>query len=439
LGYLVKDYTITPYLTAVLASADANIPLTVPDTFITLDTAIADQSFFAPLPSDVSANELAHRFGNLCGGRWYHGNDGHISLVCTPNIAKLDYKINDLHMFGTPVYEKYEQPPLPHTSAVHVYSVAAELSDIAIVPKFSGYDVVGTVTDVSIAHDSCADRELYERTFPGGVQTDTWIEGGIAHKYNYSSVVNSDVWFKTPTTLYDLLVIKGYAVTDTPSNTGATVVGASVDNPLVTYQHEANGVLAWSFPDYDGRAYVFSMRDDPSLRCGNIVQLAVDNEYLDVLLIEAKRTFNGAGRVQYKAVYVANTGEVAFPVTVGAPTATWLDEASATSGVVITWNAATGYDDWPNPEFGYRIYRTSDTPDTLLADIAHGVLTYTSATATAEGDTFGVALTVGGYEWPVAACTPVPFDNTQADMRAAGEWLFYAGQDRIIYSSDAIS
>jgi hypothetical protein len=435
----VKDYTITPYLTAVVESANDSIPLTAPDTFIDLDSAIDDQSFFAPLPPDVSSNELAHRFGNLCGGRWYHGNDGRITLVCTPNVAKLDYKINNLHMYGVPTFEKYEQPPLPHTAAVHSYSIAAELSDIAVVPKFSGYDAVGTVTDVAIAHDSCADRELYERTFPGGVQTDTWIEGAVTHKYNYSSVVDSDVWFKTSSTLYEMLVIKGYAVTDTPSNTGTSVVGASVSNPLVTYQHEANGVLAWSFPDYDGRAYVFTIRDDPSLRCGNIVQLAIDNEYLDVLLVEAKRSFNGAGRVQYKALYVGNTGEVVFPITVANLMATWLGEDAETSGVVITWDAATGYDAWPNPEFGYRVYRTSDTPNTLLADISHGVLTYTYAPATAEGDTFGVALTVGGYEWPVAACTPVPFDNTQGDMRAAGEWLFYAGQDRIIYSSDAIS
>jgi len=353
---------------------------------------VSGSDFAAPVSSTTSSSDVVAHFANLLGGRWYLDNTGVRTLVCTHNIAKLDYKINDLNTFGIPQYEKYDQPIAPFSAAVHNYQIETAYTDILDVPKFGGSDLT-----VAIAHDGCANRKVYSRVG----DTDTEITNAIVEMNTYNTVVRSDIWIAsstTPPTMYARLVIKGQRIVDSVSDDASTVTGTNIDNPLVTTQYKADGVLSWSFPDFAGRAYRFTMRDDPSLKCGNVVQLAVDNEYLDVLLIEARRTFNGAGRVEFLAVYVGTTGAAPFPVAVTTPTAT----IGATS-VAFAWTGVTGYDDWDNVDIEYLIYNTTTTP-TLIATVLYPALTKTVTGVVAGGSTFSIAVRVDNFEWASVAC-----------------------------------
>jgi len=358
-----------------------------------LGADVSGGEFSAPISSTDKANDVVAHFANLLGGRWYLDNTGVRTLVCTHNIDKLDYKINALNTFGIPIYEKYDQPVAPFSAAVHNYQIETTYTDILDVPKFSGYDSVGSSIAVSVAHSGCADRKVYSRVGT----TDTEIPNAIVEMNTYNTVVRSDVWIAstTPLTTYARLVIKGQKIDDSVANDASTVAGTNIDNPFVTTQYKADGVLSWSFPDFAGRSYRFTMRDDTSLKCGNIVKLAVDNEYLDVLLIEAKRTFNGAGRVEYLAVYVGTTEEAPFPVAVTSPTKT-IGSTSAT----FAWGNITGYDDWDNVDIEYLIYDTTTTP-TLIATVP-----YPATTVTVDGtgwSSFSIAVRVDNFEWPSVA------------------------------------
>ena len=360
-----------------------------------LGAEVSDGDFSAPISSTASRSDIVSHFANLLGGRWYLDNTGVRTLICTHNIDKLDYKINSLNTFGIPLYEKYDQPVTPFSAAVHNYQIETAYTDILDVPKFSGYDTVGGSMSVSIAHDGCADRKVYSRVGA----TDTEIPNAIVEMNTYNTLVRSDVWIAstTPLTTYTRLVIKGQKVDDSVANDTSTVVGTNIDNPLVTTQYKADGVLSWSFPDFAGRSYRFTMRDDPSLKCGNIVQLAVDNEYLDVLLIEAKRTFNGAGRVEYLSVYIGTTGDAPFPVAVTSPTVT-----IGSTSAVFSWDNLTGYDDWDNVDIEYLIYDTTTTP-TLLATVPYPATTATVAGASAGWSSFSISVRVDNFEWPAVA------------------------------------
>ena len=351
---------------------------------------VSGNDFTAPISSTDAWSDVVSHFANLLGGRWYLDNTGVRTLICTHSIAKLDYKINSLNTFGIPLYEKYDQPVAPFSAAVHNYQIETAYTDILDVPKFSG-----DALTVAIAHNGCADRKVYSRV--GDV--DTEITNAIVEMNTYNTVVRSDIWIAStdPPTTHTRLVIKGQKISDSVANNTSTVAGTNIDNPLVTTQYKANGVLSWSFPDFAGRSYRFTMRDDPSLKCGNIVQLAVDNEYLDVLLIEAKRTFNGAGRVEYRAVYIGITGDAPFPVAVTSPTV-----AIGSTSAVFAWNNLTGYDDWDNVDIEYLIYDTTTTP-TLIATVPYPATTTTVAGASSSWSAFSVAVRVDNFEWPSVA------------------------------------
>ena len=124
---------------------------------------MSGSDFAAPISSITSSSDVVAHFANLLGGRWYLDNTGVRTLVCTHNIAKLDYKINALNTFGIPQYEKYDQPVAPFSAAVHNYQIEAEYTDILDVPKFSGYDTVGASVPVSVSHGGCAGRAVYSR------------------------------------------------------------------------------------------------------------------------------------------------------------------------------------------------------------------------------------------------------------------------------------
>jgi hypothetical protein len=422
-------------MAAVFDSAPTNPQQTSIDLFLGVDAKLARLRFYAPLHANVTSLDILQRLTNYSGGRWYLTHDGHKTLVLE-DAAKLDYKINPLMMYGHPLVEDYDPAPLPHRVATYgygdKYGNTGTLEVVCEIPRIGGLDALGNPKDMLVVHDGAWGKKVYGLS--GVTETEVAvIAAGTEHLYNTS--VPASAWVITGTTLYDSLVIKGIPFTETQSDTGASADGSAIENPLVVRGQEQNAILSWSFPDNDGRAYTWSMRDDPSLKCGNVVQLAVDNEYLDVLLIEAKRSFNGAGRVEFLGVYISNTGEALYDTLVHNPVATWVDGTGGVAGVRITWDAATGYEEWSNPRIFYRVYRTSDTPDTPL--VLQEALTYT--TEATVGDTFGVALVVGGVEYATSECSVVLFDNTPASMRSSGEWLFYSGQARLVYGQDEIS
>jgi hypothetical protein len=431
--------TVFEMMDAVLTTAEASIPMTVPDTFVDLDSAVDYALVSNPIDPALSSNQVINNLANLCGARWYLDNTGRYSLVATNKINVLDYKLNDLHVFGIPQFEKYEQPALPHSAAIHSFSDAGNRdSSFTPIPQSSQSVTVryplSLITTGGDSEDPSTPR--YVSLLTGDVAANL-LESvlnsaaiGDIVVYDYCAVIPPGVWINpSDSSVYPNLFIQGSEFRDIGVNEGVSVVGSSVDNPLVSLQREADAVLSWSFPDYHGRSYRFSMRDDPSLKCGNVVQLAVDNEYLLVLLVEARRTFNGAGRVEFVAVYLDDTGENPFETAVTTPVATWRGSASPTSGVDFTWDGVAGYDDWDNPNFAYRIYRTSDTPDTLLADVPQSANTYAVTEETTSGETFGISVLTGGYEWEITPFEPVVFDNTAANNRKSG--TFAAGQPRL--------
>jgi hypothetical protein len=228
---------------------------------------------------------------------------------------------------------------------------------------------------------------------------------------------------------HEEIVIKGYAGEITAADSATTNNGSKVENPLVVLDVEAKGILGWAFPDHAARQYTFTVRDDPSLKPGNIIQIAVDNEYLNVVLVEVKRSFNGAGHAEWTGLYVSATGTEPFPTAVTNPVATLKDETYDTPGVIFTWDGVTGYDDWDNPDFFYYLYKTGDGPDTLIAGVNQNIATYETDDAVAEGDAFGIAVMVANHEWEPTPCTIVVFDNTDDSDRPAG--TFVAGQARL--------
>lgn len=273
------------------------------------DGSLSRFMFFSPL--NGTRSELMKQLTNFCGGRWYLGQDGYKRLFTSDNIAPLTYQISPVMMYGNPVLETYEQPPAPYAITAHNYSVPwgneATYEVITEVPQLIGLDPNGDPKDATIKHDAAIYKKLYGIT-SGGTEVEITGVFDPATDYIYKSTIPASAWVVSAGVYYAKLIIKAIKLVDTTSDNASIMGGSVLDNKLVVRLDEQNAVLSWSFPDFQQRAYRFTMRDDPSLKCGNTVQLAVDDTYLNVLLVEAKRTFNGAGRVEYKALYLGDTG-----------------------------------------------------------------------------------------------------------------------------------
>ena len=399
----------------VISTSQAVLPAGV--TIIEYDTAIDGHACLAPIPSIDTSLAVVTWLTNLVGGRWYLTNDGVMKLVCTTKVSDLDYDLHNLHLFSLPVEEPWDKAPVEPTAVSTTKWTPAETAeDIAFLPRF--YEATGTKT---VFHDPCRDQALYERV--GGV--DTLIVDGITQAYDSASSVAGTVWLNGGTQR-ETLVIKGIKFEKTSVDSVKTS-GSVLNNPLVQHDFVGRSCKRWSFPTY-AKTYKFSMRDDPSLKCGNIVRLAVDNEYRRVLLIEVSRSFNGAGRAEWVALHVADTGVAPFQTSVDA-SLVWFDETSAVVGGRVTWTEVTGFETWPNVNFTYRIYKTSVTPRELISATLLGTNEFVITDRLLEGDTFGIAVLVGGYVWPVVTIPATIFAHAADDYRPAGS--FKAGQPRL--------
>lgn len=395
----VDGFNLAATTTDILSMAAERNLLTDHDYFVDVDTSLADLKPRAPFAKNISAKDLLAQVTNYSGARWYVSNTGRKALVATQNVAPLAYKIDSLMVFGVPVEEDYEKTIEPHTVAIYNYAKETSISDICTIPKFSGYDEIGTLSWITVDHDAAYGAKLYERS--GGV--DTEISEVLYDCYTYCTRIRSDVWIKTtePLVIRPELVIKGYELTENASNTASGSAGSSVDNNLITVQYEANCALAYSFPDFSGKAYRFSMRDDPSLRLGNVVQLAVDNLYRNVLLVEAKRTFDGSGRVEFLAAYLSDTAEAEFITEVTSPTVTYAD---IDGYLQFDWTNLTGYDDWSNVSITYIVYDTTSGANIPIGYASYPAITKQVAYATDGTKTFSVGTRINGVYYPLIPC-----------------------------------
>lgn len=386
----------------------------------------------APISNTTPTYDLIGLITNAIGGRWYLETTGRWTLELGDGHATwdrwLDYKITPHMVYGKPSENKYVASTTPYTANLYDYSYELVSSDLGVVPQIR---TEGRIFRVN--HEGGNQQALYERS--GGV--DTITAETINYQGLYSTQLDGGVWIKStgPTVYYESLVLKGNklivtsAANDDSSSEGE---GTTLDNPFITQVNQADAALSWSFPDFE-RQWDFEMRDDPALKCGHVVQLAVDNEYLNVLIVDIKRTFSGAGRMSARAVYISDTGESVYETAVENATATFLDETSPITGLDFAWDNVSGYDYWPNLDLKYRIYKTSTDPDVLLGTVTYptNTLEDIAIAGLTSADTFGVRVVTNNLEWAITPCTNVYYDNTDADDRLSGEFMFYAGQDRL--------
>jgi len=396
-------------------------------TALVSDDTLENIVFLAPIHANVTSLESLRQMTNFSGGRWYSKHDNTKALICSPYIADLDYQITPLMMYGLPIAETYEQPNTPNLVAAYKYDRdynTGTVETLVEVPRLSGLNSDGSAIDLWVPHAGRTSGAVYG--VYGGVETQ--ITGiSVVTSALYKTYIRSTAWQRSSTTVYDTMVVKGIKMNENETETGDST-GSVLKNPLVTTAQEQNALLSWSFPDYAERAYRFTMRDDPSLKCGNVVQLAVENEYLNVLLVEAKRTFNGAGRAEYLGVYVSDTGDAVYETEVVNATATWLDESSEISGATLAFDNVAGYDDWPNVSIQYLIYEADGT---LVATLDYPNNSETVEQTLAPGDTFTVRARIDDHLWPAITATNVLFDNTDHDDRPAGGFWFHAGEGRL--------
>ena len=400
------------------------------DYFTDLNRYTYSYHLEAPISNEPKRSEHIASVVNAMGAFWYLEDTGLWTLETDDGHREwshwFDYKITPHMVYGKPIESKYRADEPPYTAAIYDYSYERELSDLALVPKIrdSGHKFW-------IRHEGTSSQSLFERV--GDV--DTFLDKPIEYTGMYNTLLDGTVWLKSPGVYYDTLVLKGYKlVVGTTKNdpSESPSEGTTLENPFITQTNQADAALSWSFPDFK-RQWEFEMRDDPALKCGRVVQLTVDNEYLNVLITEIKRTFTGSGRMTVTAVYISDTGEAPYQTAVINATATFLDETSPISGVTLAWDNVSGYDDWPNLDLRYNIYRTSTDPDVLLATVQYPTNTLENLPITAliGADTFGVSVVTNNLEWPAELCTNIYYDNTADDDRFSGEFMFYAGQPRL--------